>query len=123
MDFKKYKDVTDFLGAYGVSESGDVVRLLSAKSTRVGRICKPFLSQDGYLKVSLCLRGQRQHKFIHDLVSREFLGPRPCGTQVNHKDGKKTNNHFSNLEYVTAKENVRHAWKLGLCKPRKKRAA
>lgn len=28
--------------------------------------------------------------------------------QVNHKDGDRKNNHISNLEYVTAKENIQH---------------
>jgi hypothetical protein len=50
------------------------------------------------------------------LVAESFIGPKPEGLQVNHIDGIKSNNHYSNLEYVTPLENTRHAWEHGLSK-------
>jgi len=46
---------------------------------------------------------------VHSIVAEYFIGPRPTGYQINHKDRNKGNNHVSNLEYVTPQENVRHA--------------
>lgn len=51
----------------------------------------------------------------HRLVAKVFIGSIPDKYQVNHIDGIKTNNHFSNLEIVTASENVQHAHLNNLC--------
>jgi len=41
----------------------------------------------------------------HVLVALAFIGPRPEGMLVRHKDGVPSNNHVSNLEYGTALDN------------------
>ncbi len=73
-----------------------------------GKIIKPKLHRNGYLYVSLenygsCLRP------VHHWVALTFLGPKLAKHQVNHIDGNKLNNAPSNLEYITAKDNVRHS--------------
>ena len=50
----------------------------------------------------------------HRAVALAFLGPRPPGAQVNHISGDKNDNMPGNLEYVSCRQNVRHAWALGL---------
>lgn len=48
---------------------------------------------------------------VHRLVGLTWL-PKPDDpnkTEINHKDGVKTNNHVSNLEWVTKVENALHA--------------
>jgi len=52
------------------------------------------------------------------LVAAAFIGPRPPGKEVNHKDGIKTTNAPKNLEYVTHDENMKHAKTFGLLNPR-----
>ena len=52
-------------------------------------------------------------KYVHRLVARFFIGmPPETGEKwtVNHIDGNKLNNHYTNLEWVTYKENIRHYW-------------
>jgi HNH endonuclease/NUMOD4 motif len=47
---------------------------------------------------------------VHVLVAKYFLGNKPSAEyQVNHKDRNKSNNHVDNLEWVTPKENMKHA--------------
>lgn len=74
--------------------------------------------KDGYKKVNLQNGdGSRKVFSVHRLVLASF-SPRNDmeQLQVNHIDGDKTNNTLSNLEWVTAKENVAHAFKTGLRK-------
>src|SRR3990167_5090523 len=44
---------------------------------------------------------------VHRLVSLTYLAvPEKEKRRINHKDGNKYNNHFSNLEWVTISENI-----------------
>ena len=68
----------------------------------------------GYYVVNPVVNGKNVLSYVHHLVAIAFLGE-PLGDQeVNHKDGDKTNNRLDNLEYVTHRENMRHARHLGL---------
>lgn len=58
----------------------------------------------------------RRNVAVHRLVAQEFCPNRLKRKQVNHKDGNKLNNHFTNLEWVSRKENMRHAVAMGLMK-------
>lgn len=68
----------------------------------------------GYYSISIYIAGKTQTKYIHKLVAEAWLGPRPIGQVINHKDGNKTNNAISNLEYCTDAENRKHAKEHGL---------
>ena len=105
------------LNGYSVSEVGEVI------NNKTGRAIKPSLANNGYL----CVRLQYQQKdrqdsrgrsvyYIHRLVASQYVG-NPLGLpQVNHIDGDKQNNHFQNLEWVTASQNRTHAYRTGLQK-------
>lgn len=47
---------------------------------------------------------------VHRLVAAAFLGPRPEGHIVHHRDNHKKHNKPSNLEYVTPSQNTKMAY-------------
>ena len=51
---------------------------------------------------------------VHHLILETFVGPKPKGYYTNHRNGIKSDNRVSNLEWVTPKENVHHAFRTGL---------
>ena len=82
------------------------------------RILKPTARKDGYLRVSLCKGGIKKSYLLHKLVAETFIDNSGNKAQINHIDGNKFNNTTKNLEYCTQSENIKHAYKNGLMKPR-----
>lgn len=89
-------------------------------STYSMRLLTTFLNHAGYVSVSLQSAeywelGIRIQRKVHRLSMIAF-NPVPGyqNLEVNHKDGNKLNNHISNLEWVTPKENTQHAIEHGL---------
>ncbi len=110
----EWKIIPGYSG-YEASNTG-LLRSLNYKSSRKVRILKPAIS-DGYLKTMLKGDDGKFHSYnVHKFVTLAFLGNRPAGLEVNHKDGNKLNNDITNLEYVTHSENVQNAFDMGLAK-------
>lgn len=113
-----WKPVVGWEAVYEVSNHGSVRRASAGPATKIGRRLKPYPDTMGYPTVRLCnLKRIRQYT-VHTLVAAAFIGPRPEGLDVNHRDGIKSNNRDSNLEYCTCGENIRHAFASGLVKTR-----
>ncbi len=110
---EQWRPVVGYEGWYEVSDHGHVKRIKAGRGARAGRILHPG-NRHGYLHVALFQGGRstKQSAIVHRLVLAAFVGPCPAGLQVNHKNGIKTDNRAENLEYVTPKENVRHAQKV-----------
>lgn len=94
-----------------ITEDGLV---FSTKSNKFLSVCK---TKTGYLGFATRLFGRKspcQFLRVHRLVADVYVNNPDNKPFVNHLDGNKENNHFSNLEWVSAKENVQHAYLLGL---------
>lgn len=103
-------------GNYAVSNAGRVKRLTPGRRTEPGRLMCAGIAKNGYPTVSLTRAGKVSRVYVHHLVAAAFLGPRPPGSVINHKDGDKTNGRDANLEYVSQQGNMRHAASTGLVK-------
>lgn len=106
-----YIDIPGYEGIYAVSKDGKVGRL---KGSSILRILKPATTNRGYYRVSLSKNGLSENRTIHYLVALSYIGPKPPGYQINHKNGIKKDNCVENLEYCTASSNARHSFALGL---------
>lgn len=81
-------------------------------------IMRPSLTIDGYHQVNVMTpnakNGYRHSVKVHRLVAMAFVN-NPIGfNEVNHIDGNKLNNHFSNLEWCNRSHNIRECHRLGL---------
>jgi hypothetical protein len=67
-------------------------------------------NKDGRVKTHLEKgeNGKRLIVLVHTIVAEAFLGPKPEGLEVNHKNAKDSDNRSTNLEYTTHGDNCRH---------------
>ncbi len=112
LDFKKYRKI-DYpnvtINRYIISEYGDVFDTLKQ------RMLSQYSDKDGYKKVHI----NGHNIFVHRLVAWAFYpDTRSMNLVIDHIDGKKDNNYYKNLEWVTVKENTLRAQRNGLRKVR-----
>lgn len=113
---ENWKPVLGYEGRYEVSDIGNVRSLNFAR--RVGHVKQLSLVEvrgqsRGYLHVLLYDGSGRKMRPVHQLVAEAFVGARPTGMQVNHKDADRKNNAAINLEWVTGSENIKQAVRMG----------
>lgn len=114
-----WKDVLGYEGLYEVSNYGlikskqRVVTRKSKKGLIVNQLVnevikKSILDKDGYQKVCIWKNGKSKNVFVHRLVAIAFINNPENKPQVNHIDENKENNKYTNLEWSTSLENIRH---------------
>lgn len=123
-----WKDVVGYEGLYQVSNLGRVKSLARFKLNHgklkpiPERILKPWemskqTNGQAYMMVSLYQNAKRKSALVHRLVAEAFIPNPENKPTVNHKNGDKYNNQVDNLEWMTQRENLLHAYKMGLNVP------
>lgn len=94
----------DYNGKYEVSNWGKV------RNAKTQQEMKFYTKAKGskYLKVRLYDRyGEGVNLYVHQLVAFHFIGQAPEGAlEVDHIDGNAQNNSYTNLRYLSHKENM-----------------
>ena len=93
---KKFRETN-----YLIGENGEVF------NNKTKRFLKPFLGTDQYLYINL---SNIYRTSLHRLVAEVYHGFEQ-NKEVNHIDGNKLNNHFSNLEWCDRSHNIKHSFK------------
>ena len=95
---------------YEASNMGNI------RNRKTGRILRQMLNTEGgYYRVNI----GGGHQYVHRLIALAFFDEDIEGKDVNHIDGDHWNNYLYNLEIVSHRDNIRHAWNSGLAKPSK----
>ena len=110
-----FKPVVGYEGLYEVSDLGNV-RVLDriCKGTRGSDVLRKGKLMDinalgfgnGYKHIGLTKEGKKKRFFIHSLVIAAFIGSRPEGMDVSHKNGCRDDNRAVNLCYESHIENM-----------------
>lgn len=116
-----------FESQYEVSNLGRVKRkkgITVYKNGVIARFSETILkhakNKKGYHKVYLSIKSKKYTKSVHRLVALSFIDNPENKATVNHIDCNKDNNRVENLECLTNKENMQHAFKSGVYKERDK---
>lgn len=98
-DGANWKQIVDF-PRYCISDAGDVYSTIKNKKLQ------PNHHRDGYLIATLYRDNKQFKKKIHRLVAEAFIqNPNHLDT-VDHIDSDKTNNHVSNLQWMSNEDNI-----------------
>lgn len=115
------RDIPGYRGIYAASRDGQIWAYRRAWLTarwvaraHSGMWLKTFANVNGYLRVNLNMDGQKTQHYVHRLVCAAWHGPAPVDKpQVNHLNSVKSDNRAENLEWCSASENKRHAYRAG----------
>lgn len=108
-----------FENLYKIYEDGSIY------SIRKNRFLKPTPNGNVYKYMYVCLVSYDRLELrtsVHRIVAHHFISEQPSSKhEVNHKDMDSTNNHWTNLEWLTHRENMLHARQRKYWKPSKRK--
>ena len=109
MEEEVWKPIKDYEGLYEVSNMGRVRGLdrITPNGHRIkGRMLKQSLNIYGYPHVALSKKGGYKTITVHMLVAYAFVEGYFEGAEIDHIDTNRENNIWTNLRWVTHRENM-----------------
>jgi len=103
------EDATETWRVVPTASNYEASNLGRVRHRQRGNVKKASLSTAGLEVVGLWVDGRYTVRNLHVLVAEAFLGPRPQGTGVAHRDGNPSNNRSDNLFYTLAERADRHS--------------
>jgi len=125
IDIKKVKKVNIIKEAklpdkYVADENGNVYihnktlpkKKINGVLSIVVKKMKPYKTRLGYMEYVLSNKyGVKKHLQAHRIVATLFIPNKKKLPHVNHKDGDRSNNVKSNLEWTSISDNIKHSYK------------
>ena len=112
----KIKEIKGYEGLYFVDTLGNVVAFPKGKRNSDGNKYNILKNQikKGYAQVNLYKDGKMKTVSVHRLVAEAFLDNPDNLQDVNHKNGIKLDNRVENLEWISERDNTKHAFENNL---------
>lgn len=105
-------------GLYIISDNGEIISLPRYKQNNSKlqyvepkEICRYENPKNHYIYVQLWKDGRYKNIRLHRLVAENFIENKLSLSEVNHKDGNRSNNNVENLEWCTRSYNIKDMWK------------
>ena len=109
MNKEIWKDIQWYEWKYQVSNMWRL-KSISYKMTGIEKIVDIKPNRNWYIDYKLCKENSYKRYRINRLVAQSFIPNPDNKPQVNHINWIKEDNRVENLEWCTAKENIKHSW-------------
>lgn len=113
--WETFRNIPWFEWCYKVSDFWKVMTMWKNKSNFSKQKILKLWERRWYKKIMLYKNWVWKDFSVHKLVMLAFIWE-DNWLQVNHIDWDKTNNRLENLEYLSASENMKHAYEIGIKK-------
>lgn len=104
---REFRKIPSLKFLYEVSEDGRIFRnVKSKKQNKI--IVDRHHSEKGYCYTFICREGKVKRIPIAHVVAECWLGEKPEGCEVDHRNRNSLDNHYTNLRYVTKSEQMKN---------------